>query len=183
MSRGQAFFVHLANLAVSSTGLIYAWMRYLAEPADEWAVVNHPWQPHLQHLHVVSAPLLVFAMGLIWSVHVIGKMRNGPTNRTVGLGLTTLFLPMAAAGYLLQISVDPGWRRVWVWVHVVSSLLWVAAFLIHQVRALAMQERHEEDDRAGRRVVAPFQITPPWGRDPSHSPEAPENRKSASDSS
>jgi hypothetical protein len=31
-------------------------MRCLAEPADEWAVVNHPWQPHLQHLHVLAAP-------------------------------------------------------------------------------------------------------------------------------
>jgi len=143
VSRGQALCVHLANLAVSGTGLVYAWMRYLAEPADEWAVVNHPWQPHVQHLHVLSAPLLVFAIGLIWSAHVVGKMRNGSTNRVAGVGLTVLFLPMAAAGYLLQVSVDPGWRTIWMWVHVVSSLLWVAAFVVHQARALAAKKGDE----------------------------------------
>ena len=62
MSRGQSVFLHLANLAVSGTGLVYAWMRYLAEPVDEWAIVNHPWQPHTQHLHILTAPLLVFAV-------------------------------------------------------------------------------------------------------------------------
>jgi len=144
VTRGQAFFVHLANLAVSGTGLVYAWMRYLAEPADEWAVVNHPWQPHLQHLHVLFAPLLVFAMGVIWSAHVVGKLRNGPTNRAAGVGLTAIFLPMAASGYLLQISVDPGWRRTWMWVHVVASSLWVVAFGFHQVRAIVTRKRDED---------------------------------------
>ena len=136
MSRGQAIFLHLANLAVSGTGLVYSWMRYLLEPADEWAVVNHPWQPLVQHLHVLAAPLLVFAVGLIWSGHAIAKLRNGRRGRASGLGLLSLFLPMAASGYLLQVAVDPGWRRTWIWLHVVSSLLWVAAFAIHKVRAL-----------------------------------------------
>jgi hypothetical protein len=127
--------LHLANLAVAGTGLVYAWMRYLVEPADEWAVVNHPWQPHVQHLHVLAAPLLVFALGLIWTAHVIGKLKNGRNNRVVGIGLTTLFLPMAASGYLLQVAVDPGWRQTWTWVHVASSLLWVMAFVVHQTVA------------------------------------------------
>lgn len=161
MSRHQAFFVHLANLAVSGTGVVYAWMRYLAEPADEWAVVNHPWQPHLQHLHVLFAPLLVFAMGLIWSAHVVGKMKNGTTNRSAGIGLTALFLPMAASGYLLQVSVDPGWRRIWISVHVVSSLAWVAVFLVHQLRALATKELPQEIDAPGLPVVTSFQIRSP----------------------
>jgi hypothetical protein len=165
MSRGQVLFVHLANLTVSGSGLVYAWMRYLAKPADEWAVVNHPWQPHLQHLHVLSAPLLVFAVGLIWSAHVVGKIRNGPTNRTAGIGLTALFLPMAAAGYLLQVSVDPGWRRIWMWVHVVSSLLWVAAFLVHQMRAVTTKERSEKIVASALPVVAPFQVTSVSGTD------------------
>ena len=28
-----------------------------------------PWQPAVQHLHVLAAPLLVFALGLIWKAH------------------------------------------------------------------------------------------------------------------
>lgn len=137
MSRAHLIFLHLANLAVAGTGLVYAWMRYLVEPTDEWAVVNHPWQPHLQHLHVLAAPLLVFAIGLIWSAHVIGKLKNGRGNRIVGIGLTTLFMPMAASGYLLQVAVDPAWRQTWIWFHVASSLVWVVAFVVHQSVALA----------------------------------------------
>jgi len=167
MSRGQALFVHLANLAVSGTGLVYAWMRYLAEPADEWAVVNHPWQPHLQHLHVLSAPLLVFAMGVIWSAHVVGKMKNGGENRAAGVGLTAIFLPMAASAYLLQVAVDPGWRQTWMWVHVVASLLWVVAFVVHQVRAVVMKEPVENGHGSKMPPVAPFPIRAPSSGDSS----------------
>jgi len=161
MSRGQALFLHLANLAVCGTGLVYAWMRYLVEPADEWAVVNHPWQPHLQHLHVLVAPLLVFAVGLIWTAHILGKLKNGRTNRVAGLSLMALFLPMAASGYLLQVAVDPNWRRTWVWVHVVSSLLWVAAFVGHQVRAMMAKTENGQRDASGEPVVTPFRISSP----------------------
>ncbi len=60
-------------------------MKFLMESADEWAVVNHPWQPHVQHLHVLAAPLLVFACGLLWKNHVLEKMRGdgsqGPGHR------------------------------------------------------------------------------------------------------
>jgi len=158
VSRVQMLFLHLANLAVCGTGLVYAWMRYLVEPADDWAVVNHPWQPHMQHLHVLVAPLLVFALGLIWSTHVLGKLKNGRKNRIAGIGLTALFLPMAASGYLLQVTVDPGWRWTWVWVHVVSSLLWVAAFVVHQVVALA----RENSGEAGQLETPSTNIGPAW---------------------
>ena len=154
MSRGQEVFLPLANLAVAGTGLVYAWMRYLVAPADEWAVVNHPWQPLVQHLHVLSAPLLVFAIGVIWSVHAIAKLRNGRRGRASGLGLMALFLPMAASGYLLQVAVDPEWRRRWVVIHVISSLLWVAALVVHQVRAVVGKTA----DQSGTEVSA-FAIT------------------------
>lgn len=161
MSRAQVLLLHLNNLAVCGTGLVYAWMRYLVEPADEWAVVNHPWQPHLQHLHVLLAPLLVFAVGLIWSAHVLGKLKNGRTNRTAGIGLMALFLPMAASGYLIQVAVDPGLRRTWVWVHIASSLLWIAAFVVHQVRAVTTKTGNGQSDVARASVVTPFRITAP----------------------
>jgi hypothetical protein len=161
VSRAQLILLHLANLAVAGTGLVYAWMRYLVEPTDEWAVVNHPWQPHLQHLHVLAAPLLVFALGLIWSAHVIAKLKNGSKNRVVGIGLTTLFLPMASSGYLLQVAVDPGWRTTWIWVHVVSSMAWFVAFLIHQAVALTRKNAIEENGGSQTPVVTPFRIASP----------------------
>ncbi len=174
MSRGQSIFLHAANLAVSGSGLVYAWMRYLNVPVDEWAVVNHPWQPHFQHLHVVTAPLLVFAVGLIWSAHVIGKLQNGRKNRIAGLGLAVLFLPMVASGYLLQVAVDPEWRRAWVWIHVVSSLLWIAAFVIHQVRAVTAKNGSEISDISSQPVVTPFRISSPSDEDLPDAAEPPQ---------
>jgi hypothetical protein len=154
-------------------------MRYLVEAADEWAVVNHPWQPHLQHLHVLAAPLLVFVLGLIWSAHVIGKLKNGRTNRVVGIGLTTLFLPMAASGYLLQVTVDPGWRQTWVWAHVASSLLWVLAFVVHQLVAVVAKTNLRTGKAVEAPVVTPFRIVPPPHRTFEGSVDASDRDESA----
>lgn len=159
MSRAQVMLLHLANLAVCGTGLVYAWMRYLVAPVDEWSVVNHPWQPGAQHLHVLVAPLLVFAVGLIWNAHILGKLENGRTNKVAGIGLTALFLPMVASGYLLQVAVDPSWRQTWIWVHLASSILWVAAFLVHQVRATTTKTANWQGEGYGAPVVTPFRIS------------------------
>jgi hypothetical protein len=174
VSRGQTAFLHLTNLAVSGTGLIYAWMSYLVAPADQWAVVNHPWQPLVQHLHVLSAPLLVFAIGLIWSVHDIAKLRIGRLWRASGLGLMALFLPMAASGYLLQVAVDPEWRRRWIVIHIVSSLLWVGALVVHQVRAL----RSKAADQSGTEISA-FAITANQSTDSASVPSASGGRQTS----
>ena len=174
MSRGHAIFLHLANLAVSGTGLVYAWMSYLAEPVDEWAVVNHPYQPLVQHLHVLAAPLLVFAIGMIWSVHAIAKLRNSRRGRASGLGLMMLFLPMAASGYLLQVAVDPEWRRGWVVIHIVSSLLWVLALAVHQIRAVVGKAA----DQSGTEVSA-FAISANQSTDSPSVPLASDGRQTS----
>jgi hypothetical protein len=134
MTRGEAWLQHTANLLVGGTGLVYAWMRYLAEPADEFAIVNHPWQPDVQHLHVVTAPLLVFASGMIWRDHVWRRIRSGfQPRRKLGLALFALLVPMTASGYLLQVATSEGWRSAWAWTHLVTSLAWTAAYVAHQV--------------------------------------------------
>lgn len=133
MTRGEARFSHVATLAVGVTGLVYGWMRYFAEPEDPFAVVNHPLQPFFLHAHVVAAPLLVFAAGLIWRDHVWKRVRTGfPTRRKSGLGLTGVVFPMIASGYLLQVAESERWRNLWIVVHVAASLLWLAIYAWHQ---------------------------------------------------
>lgn len=134
MTRGEAWGQHVANLLVGGTGLVYAWMRYLAEPADEFAVVNHPWQPDVQHLHVLTAPLLVFATGLIWSDHVWKRVRSGfQPRRKLGLALFGLLVPMIASGYLLQVAVGEKARTAFGWIHLATSLAWIAVYVAHQL--------------------------------------------------
>lgn len=132
MTRTEAWALHVSNALVGGTGLVYAWMRYLAESEDEFAIVNHPWQPQVQHLHVIVAPLLVFAVGVVWRAHVWTRVRSKfRARRPTGLGLALLFAPMTASGYLLQTaSVEP-WRTVWIVVHVATSVLWCLAYAVH----------------------------------------------------
>jgi hypothetical protein len=159
VTRPQLIILQIANLLVVGTGLVYAWMRYAVTPTDEWAVVNHPLQPLLQHLHVLAAPLLVFAIGLIWSVHVVAKPRNGHRNRAAGIGLMALFLPMVASGYLLQVAVDESWRERWMWVHVTASLAWIATFVIHQIRARFSRSRNQSEIIASAAVIRGSQLS------------------------
>lgn len=132
MSRWERLLQYGANTLVVGTGVIYAVMRYFMTPVDEWAVINHPWQPHVQHLHVLTAPLLVFACGLIWRRHVADRMRANERRRGLsGPGLAVAFVPMIASGYLLQTASSAGWRRTWLVVHLVTSILWILLISAH----------------------------------------------------
>ncbi len=142
MSRTELWLLHAATVLVGGTGLVYAWMLYLLQPADPYAVVHHPWQPAVQHLHVLAAPLLVFAAGLIWRRHVWGGWRSGqPARRRSGVALAVTLLPMTASGYLLQTAVDDAWRKVWAAVHLGASALWLAGYLAHQLTPRAAGRR------------------------------------------
>lgn len=134
--RIEVWLVHSATVLVGSTGVAYAVMRYLLRPTDEFAVVNHPWQPAIQHLHVLFAAALVFAAGVLWRAHARPALRNRIAERSHSgwVGLLTL-VPMAASGYLVQVSVAEGWRLAWTIVHVATSVLWLAAYGFHQLGA------------------------------------------------
>src|SRR4029077_16288973 len=101
---------------------------------DPYSVLHHPWQPDVQHLHVLVAPLLVFAAGLIWRRHVWGRWRSGARGRRrSGVAIALTLFPMVASGYFLQTAVDDRWRKAWVVVHLASSGLWLAGYLVHQL--------------------------------------------------
>jgi len=133
VTRAEAWLLHLSNLLVGGTGLVYAWLRYFAEPPDPYAVA-HPWLAPVQHAHVWTAPLLVFAVGAIWRAHALSGLRLGARpRRSSGIALIAGFAPMAASGYLLQTAIDPGWRRICLVIHLVASGLWLLATVAHQL--------------------------------------------------
>jgi hypothetical protein len=134
LSRGEAWFLHLSSLLVGGTGLVYAWMIYLVRPSDPYALVNHPWQPQVQHLHILVAPLLVFAAGLIWRRHVWAGWKKGGRDRLKsGVSLALTLVPMVISGYLIQTAVEESWRHAWVIVHLMASGLWLVGYLLHQL--------------------------------------------------
>lgn len=134
MTRSEAWFAHATTVAVGGTGVVYGWMRYFVQPADEFAVVNHPWQGQVQALHILFAPLLVFACALIWRNHVWTRFRSGyRVRRKGGLTLLAIFFPMVLSGYLLQTSTDEVLREVWIVLHVATSCAWILVYVAHQL--------------------------------------------------
>lgn len=149
MSRWEAWLVHLATVLVGGTGVVYAWMRYLLPPADPYAVVNHPLQPTVQHLHVLLAPLLVFAAGLIFREHVWKHWRRGvERRRTSGLGLLFVLVPMIVSGYLIQTATGETWRLAWVVIHCATGGLWLAAYAAHALEGWRRRSRRRRPARA-----------------------------------
>ncbi len=137
MSRFEAWATHTATILVGGTGLVYAWMRYLMHPSDPFAVVNHPLQPFVQHLHILVAPALVFAAGIMWHQHAWSYWRRGvERHRRSGATLLFTLVPMVVSGYLIQTTVDGDWRRIWVIVHLAVSGLWLLGYLAHHVSTL-----------------------------------------------
>lgn len=134
MTRVQAWLQHVSNLLVAVTGIVYFVMKHLMTTDDPFAVVNHPLQPLMQHLHVLFAPLLVFATGFVFARHAAPRMkRTGTSNWRSGILLMFGFAPMVASGYLLQISVESDWRTIWLWTHLATSALWVLGYATHAV--------------------------------------------------
>lgn len=134
MTRAERWLFHASNVLVAGTGGVYAWMLYALEPADEYALVNHELQPTFQHLHVWFAPLLVLMAGVLWRAHVAPQLRSERrARRRSGLALLALLLPMVLSGYSIQVVSEQAWRDTWVGVHVVSSVLWCVAMLVHLV--------------------------------------------------
>jgi hypothetical protein len=154
MSRFEAWTVHASVLLVGTSGLIYAWMLYWLEASDPFSVLHHPLQPEVQHVHIWTAPLLVFAAGLIWREHIWKHWKQGrKAGRRSGIALLLTLAPMVLSGYLLQTSVSEGWRQAWLIIHLVTSGLWLLGYAIHFAtrvqRRLRGQARKARETSAG----------------------------------
>jgi len=148
----EKLMVNLSTLIVGLSGVVYAWMKYLLVSDDPYAVVNHPLQPWVLDLHVLAAPVTIFAIGLVIQDHIVVQLRKGSGRPGRGTGLTAVvcMAPMIATGYLIQVFVDETARRVCVGVHLVTGLIYLAAFAAHVVttRRAAARRRTEAAEAA-----------------------------------
>jgi hypothetical protein len=140
----ERWSLHLGALLTGLSGLVYGWMRYFGKVQGEFGVEPHPLQALVQHLHVLAAPLLLFALGMMIRGHLYTKLKAGTREgRPAGLGLGFLILPMVAAGYLVQVATAPAWRLTFTWVHGVASLLFLISYVGHGLRAWLKPQAEE----------------------------------------
>lgn len=129
-----------STAVVAVSGFAFLWLKYFVVPEDPYAIVNHPWQPFFLKLHILSAPALVFAVGVVFLRHIWRQFRSGrPGGRRTGLSVLVVLVPMVATGYLLQTVASREALRWLAWVHIAASVAYVLAIGGHQLRTVAVQ--------------------------------------------
>jgi hypothetical protein len=102
------------------------------EGDDPFSAYHHPAQPWALDVHVLGAPLLVFAVGWFFGTHVLPKLQGGgPRARRSGVVLLAIAAAMTVSGYLLQTVADDTVRVATAWVHGVTGTLFAALLVGH----------------------------------------------------
>jgi hypothetical protein len=157
VTRFERWTIWVSSVVTFVTGVIYLWLKYVLVSDDPFAVVNSPWQAPVLKLHIVAAPTLVFAFGLVAVRHVWRHLqRQVAAGRLSGLTSAAALLPLVATGYLIQAVTDEGWLRALAWSHIGLGLLYGVAMLLHQFAAGGRRAReHRARLRRARRQRHP----------------------------
>jgi len=133
MSRGQVVYLHMTIAGVTLSGVVFAWMKYFLKPRDEFAVVNHPLQPHMLTAHVLIAPLAVFALGWTFANHIWPAFVNHAPNRASGIAAMLLIVPMTLSGYFMQVTTGDALRHAYAVAHWITAGWFVVAYVVHLI--------------------------------------------------
>ena len=154
------WLVWVSSVATVLTGVVYFWMDRMMSPVDEFAVINHPLQPLVLKAHILVAPLLVFAIGVIAVDHVWKYFRGTIRRaRRSGLGSMWPVLPMVVTGYLIQAVTHVTWLEVVAWAHIVFGVAYAVGLAAHQLavrrsRLVTLEVRARPERAPGRGVSA-----------------------------
>jgi len=141
MKRWELVLLHVSTLAVTISGLVYGFMKYVMTGSDPYSPLGHPWQPGMLKAHVFAAPFLVFALGLIARGHALPKWRSGEASgKTSGLCLLGLVAPLVLSGYAVQVLTGDLARKGIGWGHAAAGAVFAAAYVLHLLKKGASSE-------------------------------------------
>ena len=135
MKRWEVRLGHAAVAAVGVSGIVYGWMKYFLAGRDPDSALGSPWQPAVLKLHVLAAPIAVFAIALIFRAHAVVRLRSGgASGRGSGIGLLGAAAPLVFSGYLVQVFVGDAARKWCGWIHAVLGVAFLAVWFTHRFR-------------------------------------------------
>lgn len=163
MTKAEKITVWGSTAVMTLTGVAIAWMEYVMKPADgSFAVVNHPWQPFMLKLHILSAPVMVFGIGMIAMRHIWPHYTAGlKKGRRSGIWSMLLTVPMIVSGYVIQALTSATWLLVLGYVHFALGMLFGLGAAVHFVatnRKTRQRTTFQDSDyqpRAARHRAAP----------------------------
>lgn len=160
MTRFEKALLRWSAFIVAVTGFIYMGMKYGLQPAQPWDAVNHPLQPLVLKLHILSAPVLVFAIGLITTRHIWRHYRENVTKgRRSGITTALVAVPMVVSGYLIQAVTHVGWLQALAIAHITFSVIFTAGMLVHD--ATTGRRAKKTPPRGARHVSASGRVRVP----------------------
>jgi len=127
-----SLWVSFSFTAITGTGLL--WTKYFMHTDDPWAVVNHPLEPWLLKAHIVVAPALVFALGLISSKHIWQHFKARlAVGRRSGIVTVLMGAAMILTGYLIQVVTHSAPLQLLAISHIAVSFVFLVGFVAHQL--------------------------------------------------
>ena len=160
MTKAEKITVWGSTAVMTATGVAIGWMEHAVTPSDAFAVVNHPWQPFLLKLHILSAPVMVFGIGMIFMRHIWPHFRNGlKMGRRSVIGSMLLTVPMIVSGYAIQVLTSASWLRILGWAHLVLGVMFAIGATIHFV---ATNRRARKARKIGEQPPNPKQAVDPF---------------------
>lgn len=148
MTAFERWSIWVSSVLVTVTGGMYLGMKYLLPEPAGFSIIRHPLQPLVLNLHIITAPLLLFAIGAvavrhIWR-HLVAKT---PQGRRTGWSVAIVTIPMIFTGYCLQVFTSEGWLRGLAIGHIATGVVYGGGLFLHQIMV-----------RRGRTGVGPVQF-------------------------
>jgi hypothetical protein len=130
LTRGEKWLVFSASIGVWLTGALWLVYKYFLRIAGEFGPEHNPLEALWQKLHGGFGYYAAFALGLLWSIHVV----RGWTVRWRRWSGGTLFgvaAFLAISGAALYYISDQDWHDWTGIAHWAVGLAALAAFLVH----------------------------------------------------
>ncbi len=120
------------NILISLIGIVYCILKYFFTFETDFGVRPHEYTSTFLHLHIISVPLLLLALGYLFGVHILPKWSAGNPKRSIsGVSLIILGFSMTLSGYLLQVALSEPSNNVAAIIHLIASFLWIFIYLWH----------------------------------------------------
>ena len=100
MGRGLRLGVYLVGLGLWLSGGLWLLCHYFGQGRGELGMEPHPLEPWLLKLHGACAFGTIWALGMLWGVHIVPGWTAGERRRS-GAVMLGLALWLVLSGYLL----------------------------------------------------------------------------------
>ena len=128
----RRWLVNLTGLGLWLTGLAWLGLHYFGVRQGEFGAEHNPLEAWSLAAHGAFAFLALWALGLLWGVHVVNGWRLRRRRWTGGV-LLGVFAILILSGYLLYYAGEDTVRPAVSLVHWAVGLLVLVAYLAHRL--------------------------------------------------